>query len=382
MKIIAITAYAVWAGHRNLCLVKVETDDGIVGWGESGLSGREQAVAAMIGHFREFLIGKDPTSIGALWQEMYRSQYFEGGRTITAAISAIDIALWDIAGKALGVPVHRLLGGAQRDRIPCFITSTAAHGEALVEDVTALRRLGWECIRATVGEAAAGPSTYDPRKALAEAADALSAVRQANGSSFALGIDFHHRLQVAEAASFCQRIVPGTLDFLEEPIRQQSPAAYQALRAMCEVPFAIGEEFASKWDFLPYIESGLTNFARIDICNVGGFTEAMKIAAMAEAYYIDIMPHDPLGPVCTAATIHMSAAVPNLAWQEVDPYSVDTRDYDRLFPNRPVLSGTCFELPQEPGLGIEVDEDALNAAQFAFWEPPRRYKPDGSYTNW
>lgn len=382
MKITAITALPVWAGHRNLCLVKVETDEGISGWGESGLSGRELAVAAMVDHFAQFLIGQDADRIGALWQEMYRGQYFEGGRTITGAISAIDIALWDIAGKALGVPVHRLLGGVQRDHIPCFITSTAEHGQALVDDMLALKAQGWNCIRATTGEAVKGPHTYDPRRAIAEAAEALSAARAALGGEVTLGIDFHHRLQVAEAASFCQRMAPATIDFLEEPIRQQCPDAYRTLRTMCDVPFAVGEEFASKWDFLPYIEGGLTSFARIDICNVGGFTEAMKIAAMAEAHYIDLMPHDPLGPVCTAATIHMSAAVPNLAWQEVDPYGVDTTDYERMFPVRPVLDGARFAIPDAPGLGLEVDEDAIRAARFAFWEPPRRYKPDGSYTNW
>lgn len=382
MKITAITAFPVWAGHRNLCLVKVETDEGISGWGESGLSGRELAVASMIDHFREFVVGKDARDIGALWQEMYRGSYFEGGRTITAAISAIDIALWDIAGKALGVPVHRLLGGAQRSHVPCFITSTAAHGEAMIADMARLKAQGWDCIRATVGEADPSGAQYDPRRAISVAAGALAEARQELGSAISLGIDFHHRLQVAEAASFCQRMPAGTLDFLEEPIRQQCPDAYRTLRTMCDIPFAVGEEFASKWDFAPYLESGLTNFARVDICNVGGFTEAMKIAAMAETRYIDLMPHDPLGPVCTAATIHMSAAVPNLAWQEVDPYGVDTSDYDRMFPVRPQLEGTILPIPQAPGLGIEVDEAAVRAASFRFWEPPRRYRPDGGYTNW
>ncbi|MGT2516682.1 mandelate racemase/muconate lactonizing enzyme family protein (plasmid) [Sphingomonas panni] len=382
MKITDISAFPLWADHRNICLVKVETDEGIAGWGESGLSGRELAVTAMVEHLKQFLVGQDARRIGALWQEMYRGAYFEGGRTITAAISAIDIALWDIAGKALGVPIHQLLGGAQRDHIPCFITTTEAHGEAMIADMVRLKDMGWDCIRATTGESVAGPHVYDPRKAIAVAADALIEARAALGSDVVLGIDFHHRLQPAEAASFCQRMPSGTIDFLEEPIRQQCPAAYAQLRSMTDMPFAIGEEFASKWDFLPYIESGLTNFARIDICNVGGFTEAMKIAAMAEAHYVDIMPHDPLGPICTMATIHMSAAVPNLSWQEVDPYGRSTADYDRLFPNRPQLDRNRFAIPTAPGLGLEVDETAVRAGSFAFWECPRRYKPDGSYTNW
>ena len=132
MKITAIKPYPAWIGHRNQLIVKVETDQGVFGWGESGLSGREKAVVGAIEHYREFLIGRDPMFIGAIWQEMYRSQYFEGGRVLQAAISAIDIALHDIKGKALGVPVYDLLGGKQRDRIPTFASTSAAPGPEMV----------------------------------------------------------------------------------------------------------------------------------------------------------------------------------------------------------------------------------------------------------
>ena len=384
MRITNITAYPIWAGFRNICIVKVETDEGVYGWGESGLSSRELAVAGAIDHFKQFLIGRDPSHIGAMWQEMYRGQYFEGGRTLTAAISAIDLALWDIAGKTLGVPVHRLLGGKQRNIIPCFATSAKAHGEDLITDAKKLAGQGWRVIRATVGEEALGAeaATYDVRKAIGEAADALTILRMELGTGYVLGIDFHHRLSVSEAASFCQKMPRGTLDFIEEPIRQQTPSAYAALRKMTDIPFAIGEECASKWDFLPYIEQDLTGFARIDVCNVGGLSEAMKIAAMAEAHYIDVMPHDPLGPICTAATIQMCAAIPNLAWCEVAPYTTDTSAYDALFIDRPTVRDCAYPVSEKPGLGIDVNEAALAESKFSYWEAPRRYKPDGSYTNW
>jgi galactonate dehydratase len=147
---------------------------------------------------------------------------------------------------------------------------------------------------------------FDPRASIAVTAEWLGKVREACGSDFVLGIDYHHRLSIAESASFCQRMPPGTLDFLEEPIRDETPEAYAALRKLTPIPFAVGEEFASKWHFLPYIEQHLTDFARIDICNVGGFTEAMKVAGWAEAHYIDLMPHNPLGPVCTAAKLRLA----------------------------------------------------------------------------
>ncbi|MCQ3830409.1 mandelate racemase/muconate lactonizing enzyme family protein [Microbulbifer elongatus] len=384
MKISDIKVYPAWVGHRNLCLVKVETDEGIYGWGESGLSSRELAVAGAVKHFREFLIGRDARNIGALWQEMYRSQYFEGGRVLTAAISAIDIALWDIAGKALNVPTYQLLGGKQRNEIPLFVTSTKPMGQALLDDFRALREQGWEVIRATTGEhgSPTEPTTFDVRKSIAAAAGSLKEIRQELGEELVLGIDYHHRLSVAETASFCQKLGEGVLDFLEEPIRDQSVTAYQGLRKIVNVPFAIGEEFASKWDFLPHIENDLTNFARIDVCNVGGLTEAMKVAAMAESHYIDIMPHDPLGPVCTAATIQMCAAVPNLSWCEIAPYDSNKSDHDKYFINRPKEVNRVYPVGDAPGIGIDVNEEMIAEQSFKFWEAPRLYKPDGSYTNW
>ena len=280
MKIRAITPYPAWIGIRNQLLVKIETDEGITGWGESGLSGREKAVAGAIEHFREFLVGRDPMRAGALWQEMYRSQYFEGGRVLTAAISAIDIALYDIKGKALGVPVYQLLGGKQRERVPSFATTSAPPGEEMIEQAKMLVARGWSCMRLSPAHHER-TEIYEPRESIAETAKWCIKAREALGETVVLGIDYHHRLSVAEAASYCQKMPSGTLDFLEEPIRDESPEAYASLRTMTDIPFAIGEEFSSKWQFLPFIERGLHQFNRIDICNVGGFTEARAAAVSA-----------------------------------------------------------------------------------------------------
>jgi galactonate dehydratase len=387
MKITDIKTYPVWVGSRNQCLVKVETDEGIYGWGESGISWRELAVAGAVKHYREWLIGRDPMQRGALWQEMYRSQYFEGGRVLTAAQSAIDIALHDIVGKALGVPVYQLLGGKQRDYVPCF-ASTGATGDQLIEHAQILLAHGWNVIRTfpVQPSLSANPGLFEPRESIGPTAKQLIKLREAIGPDPVLGIDYHHRLNVAEAAAFCQRMPSGTLDFIEEPIRDESPEAYEALRRMVDIPFALGEEFSSKWAFVPFLERGLTDFVRLDICNVGGFTEAMKVAGWAEAHYMELMPHNPLGSVCTAASVHLAAAVPNFFALEVfsTPLSKGDHYNEEVFPVQLQLdmNGARFPVPTGPGLGIEVDEAYIQRQEYKFGEAPRWRKRDGSITNW
>jgi galactonate dehydratase len=382
LKITAITPFPVRVGIRNQFLLKIETDQGISGWGESGLTGREKAVAGAIEHFREFLIGQDAMQIGRIWQELYRSQYFEGGRVLQAAISAIDIALHDIKGKALGVPVYELLGGRQRDVVPTFASTGDSAGERAIERAAELMEAGFKAIRFfPMGQDS--PDIFEPRESIAATARLLGRAREALGNEVVLGIDYHHRLSVAEAASFCQKLPSGTLDFLEEPIRDETPQAYEALRRMTDIPFAIGEEFASKWQFLPYIERDIHQFNRIDICNVGGLTEAMKVAGWSEAHYVDMMPHNPLGPICTAATVHFAAAVANFSWLETRaPELALGFDNAEFFPVQPRLEGAVYRVSDAPGLGVEVNEALLAKQSFTFWEAPHLRRTDGSVTNW
>jgi galactonate dehydratase len=324
--------------------------------------------------------------IGALWQEMYRSQYFEGGRVLSAAISAIDIALHDLVGKALEVPVYQLLGGKQRDFVDCFATTRSPMGPQMIEELEQRIDNGWNVVRIPAGNPTADDdeNLFEPRESIGFTATWITKARKVVGADPVLGVEYHHRLNVAEAASFCQRMPSGTLDFLEEPIRDETPEAYEALRKMTDIPFAIGEEFSSKWSFVPYIERGITNFARIDVCNVGGLTESMKVAAMAEAHYIDLMPHNPLGPICAAATIHLATAVANFAWMEVwTSVEGEMRFTDQaLFPLQHTLEGSRFPVPDTPGLGIEVDEELVKKHPFKFWEAPHLHRRDGSHTNW
>ena len=208
MKITAVKPYIVYveSRRRNQMLVKIETDEGVYGWGESGLSVREFAVSGAVRHYGEFLVGKDPFQIGRHWQEMYRSQYFEGGRVLTAAISAIDIALYDLKGKALGVPVYELLGGKQRDFVPCFATTFIGNRDvdSIIADVKLLMDNDWPAIRIVLADSnpAYGEGVFEPRESIAKTAECMIAVREAVGQAPVIGVEYHHRLSVAEAASF------------------------------------------------------------------------------------------------------------------------------------------------------------------------------------
>ncbi len=362
MKISAILPYPVWVGTRNQLLVKVETDEGVFGWGESGLSGRERAVVGAIEHYREFLIGRDPMLAGALWQEMYRSQYFEGGRVLQAAISAIDIALHDIKGKALGVPVHQLLGGKQRDLIPTFATTSAQPGPEMIEQARALVEAGWRALRVSPSSAD-DTRIYEPREHIARTAEGCVKAREALGAEIAIGVDMHHRLSVAEAASFCQRMPSGTLDFLEEPIRDETPSAYRALRGLVDAPFAIGEEFASKWQFLPYIEDDLHAVQpgrRLQCRRANRGDESRRLERGA------LRRHDAAQPARARLHRRHRAFLGRgrkfrLGWRRAPRRSSVILGFDdaEFFPVQPNLEGAHYRVTDTPGLGVEVNEERV-----------------------
>ncbi|CAN5731691.1 galactonate dehydratase [soil metagenome] len=382
MKIADVRSYIVPCGGRNAFVVVVETDGGLIGLGEGGMSARELAMEGYVRHLREFLIGMDARNIEHIWQTMYRGAYFEGGKISGATISAIDIALWDIKAQSLGVPVYQLLGGACRERVRTFATVFALNSPECVERARELFDEGWRYLRFTPEMPPGTPEdVYEPMESIQLAAHWIREVRDTVGPAVGLSIDFHHRLSVAEAAHFCAQVEDVHLMFLEEPIRAQNPAAYRQLRTMTNVPFAVGEEASNKWELLPYIEDGLIEFCRLDVCNVGGLTEAKKIAGWCEAHYIDLMPHNPLGPIASAASVHLCAATNNVAQLEFQ-HRIHEQIPSDIFPKILDLDGDSYPLPDEPGLGIEFDEGAAAEQAMTFWEPPHYRRRDGAYTNW
>lgn len=384
MRITDVTAYPIAGDRRPYLVVAVDTDEGVYGVGEAGLSGHEETQAAAVRQLREVLVGEDPFRTERLWQRMWRSFFFPARGVMSAAIAAIDIALWDIKGKALGQPVHNLLGGRVRDEVACYThlrggfsttdekesSAVAAAREAVAE--------GWRYLRFGVSGV---DDLLEPTQAAREAAALSAALREAVGPDIELMIDVHTRLGLPEATWLCDAMAEHRPYFIEDPLRSEYVEGYRQLRRATRVPIAAGEQFDSKWTFRPLIEEDLIDYARIDLCNVGGITESVKVAAMCETHDIRVAVHNPLGPVNTAACLQFNLALTPFGVQE-QPYipGVDAE----IFPTQ-AFSWRAGALVAEdvPGLGIEFDREAAVARRFEGSATlPTLRRADGSFTNW
>jgi galactonate dehydratase len=380
MKITDVTCYPVWNGSRNFLFVVVDTDEGIYGVGESGLTGRELAVMGTIEHMKPWLIGQDPSRIEHIWQTLSRGGFFPHGRIAGSAIAAIDIALYDIRGKALGVPVYDLLGGRVRDKVVCYchLRGELMGGPGvLVEDALKHVAEGWKFIR--WGQ----PVEHDkinPGLSIRTAVDQFRRVREAVGDDIEICFDIHTRLTPPEAILLCREVEPFRPFFMEDPLRSESPQAYHMLRDKVNVPLAVGEQFCSKWEFRELIDHDLMDHARIDLCICAGFTEGKKIAGWCEGHYIDVAVHNPLGPVSGTACVHFNLAIPNFSVQE-QPRKPGTALNDVVL-NQLTWEDGYILAPTAPGLGIEFDREAAKAHPMELRELPRLHREDGSFTNW
>jgi galactonate dehydratase len=359
--------------------VVVDTDEGIYGVGEAGLTGRELAVMGAIEHFRPILIGQDPFRIEHMWQVLYRGGFFPAQRVLTAAISAIDIALWDIKGKALGVPIYELLGGRVRDRVVCY-PHNMGHGmelEPLLDSCLQTKEDGWKFVRWGLPDEG---GVLEPRRSVRKAVHQFQAVREAVGDEIEIVFDAHTRLDLPEAVWLCKETEPFHPFFIEDPLRCENPDSYKTLRPRTIVPLAAGEQFSSKWEFRPLIEEEWIDYARIDLCLVGGLTEARKIAGWCETHHIKLAVHNPLGPVSTAACLQLNLACPNFGVQEQPsrPGSLVTD----VVPVQPEWEDGYLLPPGGPGLGIEFDTEAAKKHPFTMRDLPCLRRLDGSVTNW
>ena len=336
-------------GSVNWVFCKVYTNQGLVGLGEGSMTSKEATVAQAIQEHHRFLVGKDPTDIEVLWQGMYRYPRWRGGPVLNSAISAVEIALWDILGQALGVPIYKLLGGAARRRIRLYkdVDDTPeAFLKAKEEGYTAAKS----------GFVRVDNDLVVPRFALREGIRALEQVRKAIGDDFDICIDTHGKLTTVMAIEYCTAIEDLRPFFVEEATQLEDLSELELLRQKTKVPLATGERSFTKWGFSEMCARHLVNYVQPDVVHAGGILELKKIGAIAEAFRIEMAPHNPQSEVSTVASLHVDATTPACTIQE---YSPQTQQWVQdLFNGGAVKINRGFaELPDRPGLGVTLNEE-------------------------
>ncbi len=355
-------------------ILKVHTDEGIVGLGEPTLEGRSQTVAAAIQEIGRYLIGKDPRRIEHHWQAIYRGQFYRGGPILCSALSGIEQALWDILGKWTGQPVHQLLGGRVRDRIRVYgWLSGETYGD-YIESAKVSAEAGFTALKTGLYGAV---NIVDTPAVVEENVKRFARIREAVGPEVDVGIDFHGRCSPAMAIRLAQALEPYHPMFIEEPVLPENADALATVARSTSIPVATGERLFTKWGFREVLEKQAAVILQPDIAHVGGILEGKKIAAMAECYYGALAPHCPLGPVALAACLQLDACTPNFLVQEhvtlgqgyiKEPFTIEDG---------------YIAIPEKPGLGIELDEEALEEKRYdGSWETPRLWHKDGTVADW
>jgi galactonate dehydratase len=350
--------------------LKIHTDQGIVGLGEPVVEGRADTVATAVSEIEPYLLGKDPRHVIHHWQAIYRHAFYRGGPVLTSALSGVEQALWDIKGKALGVPVYELLGGPTRHSVRVY-----AHARS-VEAIKKAREAGFTAFKTGVLNARqsgiiASPGFID------KAVERFALLRETAGDDADIGIDFHGAISPQNAALLIHALEPYQPFFIEEPVNCQQVDVMAELARKTHIPIATGERLFTKWGFREILEKGAATILQPDLCHAGGIFECRLIAGMAEAYYASIAPHNPLGPISLAAGIQLSASIPNFLCQE----QVNLGEGYLKKPFE-VVDGH-IPIPVGPGLGIELDEEALADKLGHDWKNHESYlDSDGSVVDW
>lgn len=354
--------------------LKVHTDEGIVGLGEPIVEGRSQTVAAAVHEMGRYLIGKDPLDIMHHWQSIYRGQFYMGGPVLTSALSGIEQALWDIKGKAMGVPVYTLLGGAVRTRIQIYGHLNGETPEAFKRNAADAKSRGFTMFKVNTP---APIKFIDTPARMDECTASMAFAREALGRDAGIGIDFHGRVSPAMAKMMIKEIEPYTPMFVEEPVLPGNADMLADVARSTHIPIATGERLFTKWQFREVLEKKAAAVLQPDLSHAGGIFECRLIAGMAEAYYAAVAPHCPLGPVALAACLQLAACTPNFLCQE----TVTLGEGYLKHPFK--VENGCVPLPAAPGLGIELDEEAVADKLYdGSWESPMLWHDDGSTADW
>ena len=353
LKITGLKTFVVNVGSVNWVFVKIHTNQGLTGLGEGSVTSKEATMAEAIREHERFLVGKDPTEIERLWQAMFRYPRWRGGPVLNSAISAVEIALWDILGKAVGLPIYRLLGGACRDRIRMYVHAGGQTPEEAAHNALAVRERGYTALKWAPFEPR--QNTIRARDQVRRAVARMEAQRKALGDDFDILIDAHGRLTPVVAAEACQALEPLRPFFVEEPTQPEDLDTLAWLGARTRVPLATGERLFTKYGFADLCARHLVSYVQPDVVHAGGILECKKIAAIAEAHSIEVTLHNPQSEVSTLASLHVDACTPNCVIQEM----VDNRApwiKDLFFGGALKIKNGYAELPDRPGLGVDLDE--------------------------
>ena len=402
MDAIATAEVLVTSPGRNFVTLKITTADGVVGWGDATLNGRELAVAAYLTeHVVPLLIGRDAARIEDMWHYLYRGVYWRGGPITMTAIAAVDMALWDIKGKVAGLPVYQLLGGAARDGVLVYTHASGTDVPSLLDDVARQREAGFKAIRAQAGvPGVAGTygvkhgAYYEPASGALPEEQAwstpaylkfapvyLAKVREALGDDIALLHDVHHRLTPLEAARFGRAVEDLNLFWMEDPTPADNQECFRVIRSHTTTPVAVGEVLTSIRDVQHLITEQLIDYVRMSVTHSGGITHLRRVFALAELYQVRSGSHGPsdISPIGQAAAVHLDMVIPNFGIQEYMGYPDRVGE---VFSGGPTYADGYLHPAEAPGLGIEVDERA--AAHFPY---ARKYLPvarreDGTVHDW
>jgi galactonate dehydratase len=380
-----ITGYEMFLVPPRWLFLKLETDEGIIGWGEPVIEGKAATVKTAVDELMLHLLGKDPMNIEDHWNVMYRGGFYRGGPILMSAIAGIDQALWDIKGKFYNTPVYQLLGGKCRDTIKVYSwiggDRPADVGNAAKEMMTR----GFTAVKMNATEELQYVDTFEK---IDQALKRVAAVRDAVGHSVGIGIDFHGRVHKPMAKVLAKELEPFRPMFIEEPVLPENNEALREIAQHTSIPIATGERMFSRWEFKKLLIDGYADIIQPDLSHAGGITECKKIISMAEAFDVAAAPHCPLGPIALAACLQVDATCHNVFIQEQSlgiHYNKDSDLLDYIVDKNVFKYEKGFvNIPDKPGLGIEINEEHVRkmAATGHNWKNPLWRHDDGSVAEW
>lgn len=382
MKIKSLNLYKV---PPRWLFLKIETDEGLEGWGEPIVEGHTDTVRAAVKEFEDYLIGKDPLRIEDHWQVMYRGGFYRGGPEAMSAIAGIDQALWDIKGKHYNAPVYELLGGCCRERIQVYRWIGGDRPEYVAKAAKKAYEQGYQAIKMNACEEMHYVDSFEKIEGVCER---VAEIRQCLGNRIGIALDFHGRVHKTMAKILAKELEQFHPMFIEEPVLSQNNEALREIaRAAC-IPIATGERMFSRWEFKKLLQDGYVDIIQPDLSHAGGISECRKIAAMAEAYDVAVAPHCPLGPVALASCFQIDSCTPNVFIQEQSlgihyNKGADILDY---VENKEIFSyeDGYASIPKRPGLGINMDEEKLKekSNNVSDWKNPVWRNYDGTVAEW